>query len=79
MHLRVGRRGVDHGLLVAREVVAKRVAMLLQRLTDAGDVAVPEDPEHAAEERLLVSVARGPLLREESHERLRHRQPNDAR
>ena len=78
MHLRVGRGGVDHGLLVAREVVAKRVAMLLQRLADAGDVAVAENPEHAAEKRLLMSVARGPLPREESHERLRHRQPYRA-
>ena len=64
---------MHHRLLVAREVVADRAALFLQRLPDAGDVAVAEDPEYAAEQRLLASVARRFLLGEKSHERLRHR------
>ncbi len=76
VHLGVGGRGVHHRLLVARQVVAHRAALFLQRLPDAGDVAVPEDAEHAAEERLFAAVTRGSLLRQESHHRLRHRHPH---
>ena len=46
----------------------------VQRLADAGDVAVAEDAEDAAEERLLAAVARRALLRQKPHHRLRHRQ-----
>ena len=52
LELRERDRGVDHRLLVAGEVVGKRGSVLLQRLGEAADVAMAEDPPHAGEERL---------------------------
>jgi hypothetical protein len=66
---------VDHRLLVPRLVVAEAVAGLLEGLADAGDVAVPEDPEHPGEEGLLAPVALDVLLGQELDDGLRHRQP----
>jgi len=43
-------------LLVAGLVVAE-VGVLLQSLTDAGDVAMPKNTETAGKERLLYAVA----------------------
>ena len=65
---------MDHALLVAGEVVRHLVAALEQRLPDAGDVAVPEDPEAAGDEALLHAVALGVLDGEEAHQRLCHRE-----
>jgi len=56
-HLGVGDGGVDHCLLVARLVVAEGPRCLLQRLADAGDVAVAEDAPTAGEEGVFDAVA----------------------
>ncbi len=48
----------------------------LQRLADAGDVAVAEDAEAAAEEALLDAVALDVLGGEEPDERLCSREPH---
>ncbi len=64
---------MDHRLLVASLVVAE-VGVLLERLADAGDVAVAEDAEAAGEEGLLHAVALGILLLQERDQRLCHRQ-----
>ena len=74
VHLRVGRGGVHHRLLVASQVVAQCGPVLLEGLADAGDVAVPEDSEHPTEERLLAAVTRRMLLRQEPDHRLGHGQ-----
>jgi hypothetical protein len=37
---------------------------------------MPENPEHAAKQLLLAAVARRALLRQESHDRLGHRDAN---
>ena len=84
---RVADRGVHHGLLVAALVVAQRLlagrvgelGALEQRLTDARDVAVPEDAPAAGEEGVLDAVALDVLLLEESDERLGHGQPGRHR
>ena len=49
---------VDLGLLVLRPVVGQAVdvAVLLDRLAQAGDVAMPEDPPHAGDEALPATV-----------------------
>ena len=73
--LGVGDGGVHHRLLVARQVVAQ-AAVLLQRLADAGDVAVAEDAEHAGEERRRRAVALDLLGGQERDQRLRHRHPH---
>ena len=51
---RVADGDVHHRLLVARRVVGQQVVVLLQRLAEAGDVAVAEDAEAAGEEALLA-------------------------
>ena len=66
---------MHHPLLVARLVVAEPAAGLLQRLAQAGHVAVPEDAEHAREERRLPPVTLDVLLRQELDRRLRDGQP----
>ena len=73
-HLRERRRGVHHRLLVAALVVAQPIAHLIERLADAGDVAVAEDAEDAGKERLPPAVALAELDAQEPHQRLRHRQ-----
>ena len=77
LHPRVGRRGVHHRLFVAALVVAE-LRGLLQRLTDPGDVAVPEDAEAAGEQRLLDAVALARLAGQEPDQRLRHRESRPA-
>jgi hypothetical protein len=62
---------VHHRLLVARGKEAEQVGPLVQRLPDAGDVAVAEDPEAAAEEAAPFAVALDGLRRQEADERLR--------
>ena len=71
---RVADRGVHHRLLVAGVVEGHRVGLLEQRLADAGDVAVPEDPEAARDQPLLDAVALAVLDAQEADQRLRHRQ-----
>ena len=65
---------MDHGLLVAGLVVGHGVGVLLERLADAGDVAVAEDAEAACEEALLRPVPFDVLVREEPNQRLGHRE-----
>ena len=72
MRLREGDRRVRHRLLVVRTVGRQFGAMAIQRLADAGDVAVAEDRPHAAEQRDLASVADRSLRGEKPDERLRH-------
>ncbi len=74
-HLREAGGHVDHPLLVASLVEAKVLAVLQQRLADAGDVAVPEDADGSAEERLDVSVAFDLLGSQEADDRLADGQP----
>ncbi len=78
LHLRVAGGHVDHALLVAGLVEAEVLAVLQQRLADAGDVAVTEDADGAAEERLDVTVAFDPLSGQETDDRLADGQPRVA-
>ena len=77
-----GERGgeVDLGLLVLRPEVAQvlRVAELLERLAEAGNVAVAEDSPDARDEPLLASVALDVLLGEEPDDGLTHGQSDGA-
>ena len=62
---------MDHRLLVARLVVGELVPVLLERLSDAGDVAVSEDAEGTGEQALLHPVALDVLVGQEPDQRLR--------
>ena len=75
-----GRREMHLGLLVLRPVVRHLVlvAQLLERLPEARDVAVAEDPPDAGDEPVLLSVPLDVLLRQEADDGLPHRQPNRA-
>ena len=66
---------MDHALLVAGLVEAEVLAVLQQRLADAGDVAVTEDADGSAEERLDVPVAFDLLSSQETDDRLADGQP----
>ena len=66
-------RGVDHGLFVAKEVVAE-VRILLQRLSDARDVSMAEDSQTSLKEPVFRAVAFGVLVLEERDDGLRHGQ-----
>ena len=70
---------VDHPLLVARGVVGQQVPVLVKRLSEPGDVAVPEDPVAAGDEPLAPPVALGLLHREEADQRLGDREATHAR
>src|SRR3712207_4270976 len=50
-------------------------SVLLQRLADARDVAVPEDAEATREEALLDAVTLGVLARQKADQRLRGSEP----
>ena len=79
-HPRVGDGRVHHRLLVAAQHVGQCLRLLelglQERLPEAGDVAVAEDPEAAGEQLLLDAVALGVLHRQEPHGRLGDRQPH---
>lgn len=69
--------GVHHGLLVAAlEERHLLVAGLQERLADAGDVAVAEDPPGGGDEPVAVAVPLGVLAREEADEGLRDGEPH---
>ncbi|CAM8870284.1 hypothetical protein NCH_04217 [Burkholderia pseudomallei] len=78
VRLRVRDRAVRHRLLVVRAVGRQRVAVLMQRLAQARDVAVPEDREHAAEQRRVAVAGHDALRGQIAHERLRGGQPDRA-
>jgi len=61
---------VHHCLLVAGLVVREQIRVLVERLPDAGDIAVPEDPEAPLEETLLDTVALHMLRSEKTDESL---------
>jgi hypothetical protein len=63
---------MNHGLLVPAQVVSK-FRVLLERLTNARNVAVAEDPETPFEKAALLSVAARILILEESDDSLRNR------
>ena len=75
-----GERGrqVDLGLLVLGPVVGHvlGVAELLERLAQAGDVAVPEDAPDPGDEALLAAVALDVLAGHEADDGLTHGQPD---
>ena len=73
----IARRRVHHRLLVARLVVGQRAPGSRRAPPDAGHVAVPEDPEAAAEEPVLDAVPLDVLRGEEADERLRCGEPHD--
>ena len=75
LHPRVADGGMHHPLFVPPLVIGEEVAVLVQRLPDAGDVAVPEDAEAAGEEPLPRAVSLRPLVDEELDDRLPDRQP----
>jgi hypothetical protein len=68
---------VHHGLLVARLVVWHQLRLLdgvlLQRLPDAGNVAVAEDAEDSGNQALAMFAVHRPLLCQKLDERLTHR------
>src|SRR5947209_6012920 len=61
---------MHHRLLVSRLVVGEEIRMLVQRLPDARDVAVSEDPEAALEEAPLHPVPLDVLSGEKPDQRL---------
>jgi len=65
---RVADRGVNHRLLVTGRDEPKQLGALVERLPDAGDVAVAEDAEAAAEETALQPVTLDDLRSEKTHE-----------
>jgi hypothetical protein len=68
---------VDHCLLVPRLVVAKRW-VLVQRLPNAGDIAMPKDPKTAGEKLLLQPITFYILILQKTDERLRHGQAHGS-
>ncbi len=75
---RVGGGDVDLPLLVLGPVVRHvlGVAKLLERLPEAGHVAVPEDAPHARDEALLPAIALNVLPGHEPDDGLASRQSN---
>ena len=71
--LGVGDGGMGHGLLVLAAPGRQRVADAVQRLADAGDVAVAEDRPDALDEALALL---GHLHAQPAHHRLRRGQPD---
>ena len=76
VRLGVGDRGVRHALLVVRAEGGQVAPMLVQRLADAGDVAVTEDGEDAAEQGRRALGRLDTLRGETTHQRLRHGEPD---
>ena len=71
--LGVGDGGMGHGLLVLAAPGGERLADAVQRLADAGDVAVAEDRPDALDEAPAVL---GRLHAQPAHHRLRRGQPD---
>ena len=69
---------MHHRLLVARRLVGEQVAVLVERLSEARDVAVAEDPVAAGDQALAGAVALGLLNREEPDQRLGDRETSHA-
>ena len=69
--LREGRRYVHHRLFIASLVVTE-LGHLLQRLTHARDIPMPEDAKAPGEKRLLNAVALHILVLQEGNNSLSH-------
>ena len=69
-------RGERHRLLVLAAPGRQLVLDRLQRLAEAGDVAMAEDGENAGEERHLAPVDDGLLGSQVADQGLRHGQPD---
>jgi hypothetical protein len=67
---------VDHPLLVAAEVVREGGLRLLDRLRDAADVAVAEDPPEPGEEAVFDAVPLDVLVGQVVDDRLTRGEPN---
>ena len=77
--LREGRRREAHALLVLPAPHGDLVAVHLERVAQARDVAVPEDPDDAREQRHLLAVDDDALGDEVADDRLRRGDPDGAR
>ena len=66
------RSGMHHRLFIAAKVIAQPT-ILLQRLPDTGDIAMPKNSETSRNEAKFFSIARGILVLQKSDDRLRHR------
>ena len=64
-----GDGGMGHGLLVVGAIGRQRLARRVQRLAEAGDVAVAEDGPDAGEVGHLDAVDVDELARQVAHER----------
>jgi hypothetical protein len=71
-------RGQCHPLLALAAERRQHAARVVERLAQAGDVAVAEDAEHARDERPLLAVYQRALNRQEAHDRLRRGEPDRA-
>ncbi len=70
---------MHHGLLIPRLIIGHQIGLihveLFERLTDAGDVPVAENAEHAGDGPLTQIPIHGPLVAEEPDQRLADRHP----
>ncbi len=66
--------GQRHGLLVLAAPGGQHVLHRLERLREAGDVAVPEDREDPRKEGNFLAIHHGELVAQVAHQRLSHRQ-----
>ena len=71
-------RGQRHPLLALAAVGREDVARVVQRLAQAGHVAVAEDAEHARQQRPLLAVDDRALGAEVAHDRLCRGEPDGA-
>jgi Xaa-Pro aminopeptidase len=76
MRFGVGHGGKRHALLVVRAVGREGFLDRMQRFSETGHVAMPEDRPDAAKQRLRAVFREHFLRRQIAHQRLRHRQPN---
>jgi len=63
-HFRVTAGDVHRRLLITHHDVLK-IRVLLERLADPGNVAMPEDAQHAGKEGILYAIAFNILVLEE--------------
>ena len=67
------RRGDVNGRLLVLALVVAEIRVLLERLADARDAAVPEDAPGAVEELVLYAIAGYVLFLQKRDQRLSHR------
>ena len=74
--LGVGDGGERHALFVVRTEGWESLLDRMQRLTQTGHIAMPENRPHTAKQRLRTVFREHFLRHQIAHQRLRHRQPN---